>query len=155
MGPVAADDTTDGGGPGSMFRLSTLELDDLLDELRARAGSARAAQERLSALLDAVVAVSSDLELATVLRRIVESACHLVGARYGALGVLGPEGDELVEFVTHGISDEVRERIGPLPHGRGLLGLLIYGQVPDSASLVGIAIICLSGLGAAWMQRKK
>ena len=37
----------------------------------------------------------------------------------------------------------------------GLLGLLIYGQVPDSASLLGIAIICLSGLGAAWMQRKK
>src|SRR5690242_21875007 len=106
MEPVAADETPDGTGPGSMFRLSTLELDGLLDELRARAGSARAAQERLSALLDAVVAVSSDLELSTVLRRIVESACHLVGARYGALGVLGPEGDELVEFVTHGISDE-------------------------------------------------
>ena len=136
MGPVAADDTTDGGGPGSMFRLSTLELDDLLDELRARAGSARAAQERLSALLDAVVAVSSDLELATVLRRIVESACHLVGARYGALGVLGPEGDELVEFVTHGISDEVRERIGPLPHGRGLLGLLIHSPHPQRVARI-------------------
>ncbi|UBM23528.1 DMT family transporter [Pseudomonas sp. p1(2021b)] len=37
----------------------------------------------------------------------------------------------------------------------GLLGLLIFGQVPDIASLVGIAIICLSGLGAAWMQRGK
>ena len=37
----------------------------------------------------------------------------------------------------------------------GLLGLLIYNQVPDSASLLGIAIICLSGLGAAWMQRRK
>lgn len=37
----------------------------------------------------------------------------------------------------------------------GLLGLLIFGQVPDIASLVGIAIICLSGLGAAWLQRGK
>jgi signal transduction histidine kinase len=114
-----------------MFRLSTLDLDDLLDELRERAGSARIAQERLSALLDAVVAVSSDLELPTVLRRIVESACQLVGARYGALGVLGPDGDELVEFVTHGISEEERERIGPLPHGRGLLGLLIHSPHPQ------------------------
>ena len=65
MGPVAAEETPDAAGPGSVYRLSTLELDDLLDELRARAGSARAAQERLGALLDAVVAVSSDLELST------------------------------------------------------------------------------------------
>ena len=119
-----------------MLRLSTLELDDLLDEVRARAGSARAAQERLSALLDAVVAVSSDLELATVLRRIVESACHLVGARYGALGVLGPEGDELIEFVTHGVTEEERERIGPLPHGRGLLGLLIHSPHPQRVARI-------------------
>ncbi|GAB3437509.1 two-component system sensor histidine kinase [Phycicoccus ginsengisoli] len=128
---MAADETPDATGPGSMLRLSALELDDLLDELRDRAGSARAAQERLSALLDAVVAVSSDLELPTVLRRIVESACHLVGARYGALGVLGPEGDQLVEFVTYGVSEEERERIGPLPHGRGLLGLLIHSPHPQ------------------------
>jgi signal transduction histidine kinase len=117
--------TSNEPGPGSIARLSTLDLDDLLEELRARAGSTRAAQARMSALLDAVVAVSSDLELAAVLRRIVQSACELVDATYGALGVLGPNGEQLVEFVTHGISEEDRAAIGTLPHGRGLLGLLI------------------------------
>jgi signal transduction histidine kinase len=113
-------------GPGSLARLSALDLDDLLEELRARAGSSRAAQARMSALLDAVVAVSSDLELAAVLRRIVRAACELVDATYGALGVLGPNGEELIEFVTFGIDDEGRAAIGALPHGRGLLGLIIH-----------------------------
>ncbi len=35
----------------------------------------------------------------------------------------------------------------------GLLGFLIFSHTPDATSLAGIAIICLSGLGAAWMQR--
>ena len=37
----------------------------------------------------------------------------------------------------------------------GLLGFVVYSQVPDTLSLVGILVICLSGLGAAWMQRSK
>ncbi|SDO89608.1 Histidine kinase-, DNA gyrase B-, and HSP90-like ATPase [Pedococcus dokdonensis] len=118
-------------GPGTIARLSGLDLDDLIAELRSRAGSARTAQDRLGALLDAVVAVTSDLELAAVLRRIVEAACQLVDATYGALGVLGPSGEELVEFVTHGISDAEREAIGALPHGRGLLGMIIASPHPQ------------------------
>jgi signal transduction histidine kinase len=128
---VAANDDPVVSGPGSMARLSTLQLEDLLEELRARAGSARAAQERMSALLDAVVAVSSDLELSAVLRRIVESACQLVDAKYGALGVLGPGGEDLIEFVTHGVTAEERAALGPLPHGRGLLGLIIRSPHPQ------------------------
>ena len=124
-------------GPGSLARLSALDLDDLLDELRARAGTARVAQARMSALLDAVVAVSSDLDLATVLRRITESACELVDATYGALGVLGPGGEQLVEFVTHGLNDEDRAAIGPLPHGRGLLGLIIHSPHPQRVDRIG------------------
>ena len=120
----------------SMPRLSGLELDDLLEELRARAGSARASQERLSALLDAVVAVSSDLELATVLHRIVVSACQLVDATYGALGVLGVSGEHLVEFVTHGVTEEERAAIGPLPHGHGLLGLIIRSPHPQRVDVI-------------------
>jgi signal transduction histidine kinase len=112
-------------------RLRGLDLDDLLEEVRVRAGTARVAQGRITALLDAVVAVSSDLDLAVVLRRIVESACALVDAAYGALGVLGPNGEELVEFVTHGVSDEERAAIGPVPHGKGLLGLIIRSPVPQ------------------------
>jgi signal transduction histidine kinase len=114
--------------------LSTLDLDDLLDELRARAGTARESQVRLSSLLDAVVAVSSNLDLADVLHRIVVSACDLVDATYGALGVLGPSGEELVEFVTQGLSEEDRAAIGQLPRGHGLLGMLIHSPHPQRVS---------------------
>ncbi|HEU5035735.1 MAG TPA: GAF domain-containing protein [Nocardioides sp.] len=76
-------------------------------------------------LLDAVTAISSDLDLRAVLTRIVESATQLTGARYGALGVIGND-QFLSEFVTTGIDDDVRAEIGDLPHGRGILGLLIH-----------------------------
>jgi signal transduction histidine kinase len=107
-----------------------LELEDLLDELRSRASLARRSQDRLSQLLDAVVGVSADLELAEVLGRIVESAAALVDARYGALGVISADGERLVEFVTRGLSDEERARIGHPPRGHGVLGLLIRDPQP-------------------------
>ena len=75
-------------------------------------------------LLEAVGAISSDLDLASVLTRIVEAATALTDARYGALGVLGTDG-ELVEFVTTGIDERARELIGDLPRGRGILGVII------------------------------
>ena len=75
-------------------------------------------------LLEAVTAISSDLDLASVLTRIVEAATSLTGARYGALGVLGNDG-ELVEFVTTGIDERVHRLIGDLPRGRGILGVII------------------------------
>ncbi len=81
------------------------------------------------ALLDAVVAISSDLDLHSVLKRIVVSACEITGARYGALGVIG-HGGGLVDFVTHGVSDEVHAAIGDLPRGHGILGLLIDHPEP-------------------------
>ena len=81
------------------------------------------------ALLDAVTAMSSDLDLHNVLHRIVASACTLTGARYGALGVVGGDGT-LSDFVTHGVDDQTRAAIGDLPHGRGILGLLIRHPAP-------------------------
>ncbi len=87
-------------------------------------------RESTAALLDAVLAVSSGLELPAVLTHIVESACSLVGARYGALGVLHSDGEHLVEFITHGVTDEERRAIGELPHGHGILGLLIREPHP-------------------------
>ena len=75
-------------------------------------------------LLEAVTAISSDLDLTSVLTRIVEAATALTGARYGALGVLGHDG-ELVEFVTTGIEEHARSLIGDLPRGRGILGVII------------------------------
>jgi signal transduction histidine kinase len=80
-------------------------------------------------LLDAVMALSSDLDLHGVLTRIVESAAALTGARYGALGVLGAD-DELADFVTTGLSAVEHQRIGELPHGRGILRLLISDPRP-------------------------
>lgn len=95
---------------------------DLPEPASALSGSAQA-------LLEAVLAISSDLDLPSVLGRIVEAATVLTGARYGALGIVGPEGS-LVEFLTTGIDEEGRARIGDLPHGQGILGLLISDPRP-------------------------
>lgn len=81
------------------------------------------------ALLDAVTAISSDLDLRSVLTRIVEAATALTDARYGALGVIGADGT-LTEFVTTGIDDRLHALIGDLPRGRGILGLLIREPEP-------------------------
>ncbi|MEV4196953.1 GAF domain-containing sensor histidine kinase [Micromonospora globbae] len=104
--------------------LSRVRLDELLQEMLDRVGEVVTSRERLRALLDAVVAIGSDLDLRTTLQRIVQAACELAGARYGALGVVGPD-RMLHDFIVHGISPEVHARIGDLPHGRGVLGLLI------------------------------
>ncbi len=81
------------------------------------------------ALLDAVVAISSDLDLGSVLTRIVEAACQLTDAQYGAVGVIGADGN-LAEFITHGLDPHEREQIGSPPHGRGILRLLIDHPEP-------------------------
>ncbi|RGC70262.1 Redox sensor histidine kinase response regulator DevS [Micromonospora sp. MW-13] len=109
--------------------LSRVRLDELLQEMLDRVGEVVTSRERLRALLDAVVGIGTDLDLRSTLQRIVESACELVGARYGALGVIGP--DRLLhDFIVHGIDDELHARIGDLPHGRGVLGLLIDDPHP-------------------------
>ena len=87
------------------------------------------AQERMQALLSAVVSLAEEPTLDAVLRRIVESACQLVDARYGALGVIG-EGPELSRFITVGIDPGLAQLIGPLPTGHGVLGLLFRDPKP-------------------------
>ena len=115
----------------------TLDLVTLLNELRSREEASNRAQQRLTALLDAVMAVTADLELGDVLTRIVHSACELVDAKYGALAVLGPDGERVVEFVTQGVTQQEREAIGDPPRGHGVLGLLIREgrarRLPDIA----------------------
>jgi signal transduction histidine kinase len=109
--------------------LSRVRLDELLREMLDRVGEVVASRERLRALLDAVVAIGSDLDLRTTLQRIVAAACELVGARYAALGIVGPD-RQLSDFITHGIGPEQHAAIGDLPHGRGVLGLLITDPSP-------------------------
>src|SRR5262245_63120938 len=87
-------------------------------------------QDRLRALLDAVVGIGADLDLNSTLDRIVSAACELAGARYGALGVVGQDGKRLVRFITHGVTDEEIAAIGPYPEGHGILGLLIERPEP-------------------------
>ena len=82
--------------------------------------------------------LASELSLDTVLRRIVELAVELTGARYGALGVLTPDGRRIEEFITVGVTDEERAAIGDPPVGHGLLGALITEarpmRLPDIAA---------------------
>ena len=118
------------GAPPTWLATAAVDLDGLLEQLRDRAQASDRAQERLAALLDAVMAVSADLDLADVLTRIVRSACELVDAKYGALGVLAADGEHLVEFVTQGVTAEQRAEIGDLPRGHGVLGLLIREPRP-------------------------
>src|SRR4029450_10636711 len=68
--------------------------------------------------------------LRSTLQRIVEAACALVGARYGALGVIGTDRRLLSDFITHGIDGTTHAAIGDLPRGRGVLGLLISDPQP-------------------------
>jgi signal transduction histidine kinase len=84
----------------------------------------------LRQLLAAVLSVGSDLDLTSVLDRIVRTATDLAEARYGALGVLDAKGSELAQFLTVGIDDETRAQIGELPRGHGILGLLILKPQP-------------------------
>jgi signal transduction histidine kinase len=106
-----------------------LELDQLLVQLRDRADDVLAAQGRLRGLLRANALVAGELSLPLVLRQIVAAARDLLGARYAALGVLGRDGG-LEQFVHAGMDGEVVTRIGDLPEGRGILGLLISEPVP-------------------------
>jgi two-component system, NarL family, sensor histidine kinase DevS len=80
-------------------------------------------------LVEAMLTVTSGLELDQTLRRIVHTAIELIGARYGALGVRG-DGHDLVEFVYEGIDEATRADIGPLPRGQGVLGVLIDDPKP-------------------------
>src|SRR3954470_5693646 len=118
--------------------LGALDLRALLAEVSERVESVALLADRLQALLQAVVSIGSQLELAGVLRRITETAAELADAQYAALGVLDPGGDiRLSQFITVGIRDELRAEIGDLPHGRGVLGLLI--REPRAIRLTNLA----------------
>jgi signal transduction histidine kinase len=86
-------------------------------------------RDRKDVLLEAGLALASELSLPMVLQRIVDLAAEVTDARYGALGVIG-EGNEHVDFLTTGMSAKQRRAIGALPKGRGILGLLITEPHP-------------------------
>jgi two-component system, NarL family, sensor histidine kinase DevS len=85
---------------------------------------------RSRALVDAGIALSSELSLDAVLEKLLETAATLTGARYAALGVIDRSGQSLERFLTHGINPEAHAAIGDLPRGRGILGVLIRDARP-------------------------
>jgi signal transduction histidine kinase len=81
--------------------------------------------DRLRGLVDAGIALSSELSLDDLLTKLAETAAGLTGARYAALGVIDETGTGLERFVHTGIDAETVDRIGELPRGHGILGALI------------------------------
>ena len=90
--------------------------------------------DRLRVLVDAGIALSSELSLDALLQQLVETAAQLTGARYAALGVIDSTGQGLERFLTTGIDPETHAAIGDLPRGRGILGVLIRDAQPLAAA---------------------
>ena len=87
--------------------------------------------------MEAMPDIISELDLESLLQRVLTTACELTGARYAALGVLDEDRQELERFITRGIDDETRAEIGDLPRGRGVLGVLIEHPEPLRLADVG------------------
>ena len=85
---------------------------------------------RLRRVLDAVLLIEADLELPVLLRHVIQEACDMTGARYGALGLLDESRTHLAEFITVGLEADQEEEIGARPTGRGVLGLLVANPEP-------------------------
>ena len=130
--PAAVPPADSGVPPALRDTLSQLRLRELLAEVQDRVDQIIKGRDRLDGLIEAMLMVTSGLDLDTTLHTIVRTATSLVDARYGALGVrgTGTVGEELIEFVTDGIDDDTRARIGPPPSGRGVLGVLMDDPKP-------------------------
>lgn len=126
-------------GVGGILAFSYAIFDRLSDlQMREREQATRQAElaealerrgHQLQALNQAGITLAAELESASVLQKIVDLARDVAEAKYAALGIFNENG-EVVQFLTTGVSAEERERIGPLPRGRGLLGLLQDEQRP-------------------------
>jgi signal transduction histidine kinase len=94
-------------------------------------------EHRLRRLMTVGRTLVSQLDLESVLEELLEVARELTGARYAALGILDDQRAELERFLTLGVDEETREKIGDLPRGRGVLGLLIDEPSPIRMDDVG------------------
>lgn len=117
----------------------SLRLDDQLEQIAEQLRELAVAKDRLQGLLDAVLTISREMDLPTVLHRIVTTAMDLVGARYGALGVLDDSGEQLGQFITAGLSESERGDLSGIefPRGRGVLGHLIHHPEPLRVDEIG------------------
>ncbi len=128
MSPAGSANSDPGARP-LRDTLSQLRLRELLIEVQERVEQIVEGRDRLDGLVEAMLVVTSGLELDETLRTIVHTAIDLVDASFGALGVRGDD-HELLEFIYEGIDEEARELIGHLPEGRGVLGVLLDDPKP-------------------------
>ena len=103
----------------------------MVGQMREQLDEMLAARDQMELLLRVIVGIASDLDLDATLNRIVTAAMELTGARYGALGVRGPDGT-LISFLHAGLDDVAMNKIGHLPVGKGVLGVL---HQPESLRL--------------------
>src|SRR6516165_8444120 len=96
------------------------------------------ADRAMLGVLEVARSVLAELDLETVLERVLQAAQELTGAEYAALGVLGESRRDLSRFLTVGVDDEMRAEIGEPPRGRGVLGELIDRPEPLRLSRVGL-----------------
>ncbi|MFO7191560.1 GAF domain-containing sensor histidine kinase [Thermocrispum sp.] len=116
-------------GVPSRSPLAEPRLRELLAGVQRRIDQISDTRDQLDALTEAMLAVNSGLDLDATLRRIVRAAVDLVDARYGALGIRGPDG-KLTAFINEGMDEETRRLIGRLPEGHGLLGAVTRHHGP-------------------------
>jgi two-component system, NarL family, sensor histidine kinase DevS len=103
----------------------------MTDEQSASAlGAPRLSERELRSLLEVGRALVSELDVEVVLRQVLDTARELTRAQYAALGIIDPSGEELERFLFVGLDEATRQRIGPLPRGRGVLGELIRNPAP-------------------------
>lgn len=139
-----------------LYRFVCSKLDRVQDKLESR-------NHELRALYSSGLDVTAELDLDSLLQKVVARARKLLGARYGALAVYDRQGD-LKSFVTSGMSEDVAARIGPPPEGRGLFGIVMregqrlrtaevgddprFSGFPDNHppmhSLLAVPVICRS-----------
>ena len=91
---------------------------------------ARLTDERLEQLLEVGRTIVSELDLESLLHRMLDAARELTGASYAALGIMNEDKSGLERFLYSGIDEQTRHEIGPLPRGRGVLGELIRDPRP-------------------------
>lgn len=111
--------------PSSTGPESSSHLGNLLTEMHSRLEPGLTPQARVHSLLQAVLTIGGDLDLATVLRRLTEAAAGLTGARYAGLGVFDEDGD-FSDFIPVGLGENEAERIDHFPQGRGVLSAPLY-----------------------------
>ncbi|RAG83334.1 hypothetical protein DN069_22705 [Streptacidiphilus pinicola] len=115
--------------PYAAEQLRRLRKSDTLDALDEQVREVALGYRRLRRLLDAVVTISTDLDGRVVLKRIVDAACDLVDARYGAIEVLGPTGGK-ADLITAGVDEQHLRQAFGIPERHGLLDTLATDPRP-------------------------